>query len=303
MDHDPTETKDISSASENSFSLHRQVSEVDLVEIFRILLKYKLTIFISIVIAATLGSIYTLIATPIYRAEALLYPVSQEKNSGLGSLANQFGGLASIAGIESNSTDIEVALATLRSRSFLIDFIAEENLMQILYKEKWDDSSDDWKDSDDIPTLWKGYKRLISIMELKKDKNTGLINLSLDWKDAQIASSWVSMLILRVNSKLRQEAIQDAEESIEYLKAALKKTSIIEIKESIYNLIEAQTKTMMLANTKEEYAFKIIDTPIAHNEKVKPKSSIIIILCILSGLIIGVLIALYKHTIYDISPH
>ena len=54
-------------------------------------------------------------------------------------------------------------------------------------------------------------------------------------------------LVERVNRDLRQRAIAEADASIAYLNSELAKTSVVELRESLYRLLENQTKTIMFA--------------------------------------------------------
>src|SRR5258707_9172488 len=86
--------------------------------------------------------------TPIYRATTVLVPTGAERNK-IGSLSStlgQLGGLASLAGINVATGDIETqeALAVLHSREFTERFIADNNLMPKLFSSKWNYSSNTW---------------------------------------------------------------------------------------------------------------------------------------------------------------
>ena len=61
----------------------------------------------------------------------------------------------------------------------------------------------------------------------------------------------------------------------------------------IYNLIEEQTKNIMLANVREEYAFKIVDPAIVPEIRVRPARRKIAIMGLLVGLLFGSFGSLY----------
>lgn len=274
-----------------------QEDEINLSDLWKILVEQKKLISIIILIATLFSLAYALLATPIYRAEALLAPVEKEKGGRLGALAGQFGGLASLAGIDlgGGGGGVELAKATLKSRDFTNKFIQDENIMPVLFEDQWDSSTKQWKNAKNQPSMWKAYKLFNSIREISQDKKTGLVKLTIDWKDPVLAAEWIGKLVARVNNKLRQEAITESDRSIEYLEAELQKTSVIEIKESIYSLIEAQTKTRMLANTQEEYAFRVLDSAVIPEEKVKPKRALIIVLGAILGGMIGIFSAFIRR--------
>jgi len=56
----------------------------------------------------------------------------------------------------------------------------------------------------------------------------------------------------------------------------------------MYDLIEQETKTLMLANARTEYAFTIVDPAVAPEVRIQPKRT----LMALGGLVAGLLIAL-----------
>jgi len=274
-----------------------QVDEINLLDLLKMLVEQKKLIFIITTISTLVALAYALLATPIYRAEALLAPVEKEKGGGLGALAGQFGGLASLAGINlgGGGGSIEEAIATLKSRVLTNEFIVEENIMPILFENKWDTISKQWKDNKKQPTLWDAYNKFDkSIRIITKNVKTGLIILTIDWKEPELAADWVGKLVTRANDKLRKEAIIDAEKSIAYLNSELTKTSNIEIKQSIYSLIEAQTKNKMLANTQQEYAFRVLDPAVPPQDRVKPKRMLIVISGFILGLIVGIFIAFFN---------
>jgi LPS O-antigen subunit length determinant protein (WzzB/FepE family) len=62
-----------------------------------------------------------------------------------------------------------------------------------------------------------------------------------------------------------------------------------------YQLIEEQTKTMMLAQVKKEYMFKTIDPAQVPDEKSGPKRALIVLLGTMLGGILSVLIVLIRY--------
>ena len=96
--------------------------EIDLRELFRVLWAGKWLI-VGITFAVTLIAIIVSLMLPnIYRAEALLAPNDQDRAGGLSALAAQYGGLASLAGIDlsSGSNDkTALGLEILKSRKFI----------------------------------------------------------------------------------------------------------------------------------------------------------------------------------------
>lgn len=274
--------------------------EVDLLEYWRIFVRYK-TMIISITLLATIAAVAIAFRlTPIYRAEVLLAPVSDDEQSSMSAIIGQVGGLASLAGINLGSSGgaTDQVLATLTSKSFIGKFIDEEKLMPLLFADKWDKTTSQQivESSDGFPTAQDAYKRFNDqILDVSTDKKTGLVTLSVQWKDPQQAANWANKLVARINRHEQQLAISEAEQSIAYLKQQLAKTSVVEMQQSVYQLMEAQTKKIMLASVRDQYAFKVIDPAVAPENRLKPNRKMITLL----GFILGLMAALIGALVWE----
>jgi len=95
--------------------------EIDLKELFSALWAGKLWIISTTVIASVIAIAVAISMPNIYRSEALLAPVSSE-SGGLGGLASQFGGLASLAGVSlpggGGGDKTTMGLEVIKSRQF-----------------------------------------------------------------------------------------------------------------------------------------------------------------------------------------
>lgn len=91
---------------------------------------------------------------------------------------------------------------------------------------------------------------------------------------------------------MKLKDIQEAKKSIRYLEAQITKTNISEVKTTLSSLIEEQTKTLMLANSRDEYMFKIVDPAFVPEEKSEPKRALIVIVATFFGGIFGIIIVL-----------
>lgn len=270
-----------------------QDEEIDLREYWRVLVDHKKLIALITGVATATALAIALLLTPIFRAEVLLAPAAQDKAGGLGALAGQFGDLAALAGISLGGGDTtQEAIATLKSRALTEAFIKEKNLLPVLFADEWDAEKKKWKtnDSEDIPTLWKAYEVFDEdIRSVAADKKTGLVTLAIEWEDPAVAAEWANELVKRVNLQRQKEAIEEAERSIAYLQKQLARTGSVEVQQSIYRLVEAQTKSIMVAQSREDFAFKVIDPAVPPEEKVKPKRALLVAVGIFGGLFLSVI--------------
>ena len=134
--------------------------------------------------------------------------------------------------------------------------------------------------------------KLVSISE---DKQTGLVSISVQHESADIAKWWVELMVNPVSEELRSKDIRDAEESIKFLETQREKTSLVSLDDVFAQLIEEQTKTIMLANVSKDYVFDVIDPPVSPEQKSKPSRALICVLGTLLGGMLGVVIVLIRH--------
>jgi uncharacterized protein involved in exopolysaccharide biosynthesis len=222
---------------------------------------------------------YALTATWIYHAEAVVTEVRDSNMSGAASLMNQLGGLASLAGINvagGNEAGRE-SQAVLQSRHLVEVFIQKEGLLPELNRN-----------STKPLTLWKavrGFKE--GVLKIREDKRTGLTTLAIEWRDPVMAANWANKYVADANELLRARALNDASRNIEFLNKQIAKTNSVEVQRVMYNLIEQETKTLMLANARVEYAFTLVDPAVAPEVRIRPQRTFIVITGAMIGTIIG----------------
>jgi len=284
--------------------------EINLLDYWRVLVRYKWLIFFLTALVTGGAVIAALLAPPVFRAEVVLSPVTEEKSGGLSAIAGQLGGLASLAGVNMGGGGgrIEEALATLKSRIFTDAFIKDHQLSGLLlegppvhvderwpwvaeWQEKWKAYQQQGAGNTKEPTAWGVFQTFNGIRHVSQDKTSGLVILAIEWGEPQLAATWANELVARLNKHQKQGAIEEAERSIEYLKEQAEQTSVVEMRQSIYRLIEAQTKNIMLANVREEFAFKVIDPALAPEEPTKPKRKLMVILGFMVGLMLSIFLA------------
>jgi uncharacterized protein involved in exopolysaccharide biosynthesis len=249
-------------------------------------------ILVSTALFTVLFAAAAFIMTPVYRASVVMVSADRDRNLLSGSLASalgNFGGLASIAGINLGESGAgkEEALAVLKSREFTERFIKDLGLMPVLFPKQWDAASKRWRgDEAKWPTPSRAYRAFDDIRTISQDKKTGLVTLRIDWRDRKQAAEWANELVRRLNTEMRSRAIVTADASLGYLAKELQRTEIVSAREAINRLVEAQIRERMLANVTQEFSFRVVDRAMVpdRDEKLRPKR----LLMTVAGFAIGV---------------
>lgn len=296
-----------------------QDDEIDLAELWRAIWGGKLTI-IAISFIFAVASIFFALSKPnVYKASTILSPAAAEGGAGgLAALAGQFGGLASMAGINlggGGGDKTALALEIIKSRSFIEKFIAKhELLIPIMAAEKWDMASDKLVLDDElydeankkwirdvslpkttIPSPWEAFKEFSELLSVSQDKTSAMVTIEIEYFSPAMAKQWLIWLVADVNEFMREQDQKEAQDSINYLKQQLDNIQVSSMETVFYQLIEEQTKNMMLTQVKAEYVLKTIDPAQVPDEKSGPKRALIVVLGTMLGGMLSVLIVLIRY--------
>ena len=232
--------------------------------------------------------------TPLYRAEVLLVPAEGTAGGGLSALSN-FGALGRLAGLGGSQTNRkDEALAMLRSRAFVSEFIEANDGLAVMYPNSWDAEAGGWKVPDAAPTRQDAYLLFTqSIMRASENEDAGTISVTIELEDRFIVAQWANNIVNMLNENFRNQVSAEAQKSMIYLNEELEKSSSVELQQAIHRLIEAQIETIMLTNVRKEYVFRIIDPAVVQDEDhyVSPRRALLTFFGLLFGGFIGLCIA------------
>jgi len=278
----------------NKITISNQENDLGIIDIFRILLPFKKMIIAVTTSFAVFSIIYSLMITPVFVSKVVMVSLDEDNQNALSGIASQLGGLASIAGIATgtnNSSKIDNAIAILGSRTFIQNYLVEENLMPVLFSSDWEEDNQTWSDGEG-PSLWKGYEKFERLMDISKDPKTGILEVSISWSDPVIASKWANDIVNRLDLYLKKSTVDESQRSVVFLEEQLAKTKLVAAESMLYSLIENETRNIMFASARENYLFKIIDKAIPAETRTSPVRKQIVVIGTILGFIFGLLIAL-----------
>lgn len=294
--------------------------DIALSELITAILSGKIKIIVGTLIFAMLSVAFALYLPNQYKSKSTLI-INSESSGGLASLAGSLGGLAGMAGInlgagQENNNPL-IAKELIRSQAFILKFINKHDLLvPIMASTNWDEANNTLKiDADrydvdkglwlfkdtptkeDIPKQEDIVKEFKEIFTLSEDTKTGIITLSAEFYSPTLAQQWLKLLISDINETIRQYDIEQSTKSIDYLKKLLAETKNAAFQTSFYNLIEEQTKTLMLSRVRDDYVFKTIDPPNLPGKKSKPSRAIICVAGSVLGGFVMTLLVLIRYFI------
>ncbi|WP_137222145.1 Wzz/FepE/Etk N-terminal domain-containing protein [Shewanella sp. MEBiC00475] len=296
--------------------------EIDLRELFSVIWQGKWLIVSITLIFAVASVVFAINQPNIYKSEALLAPADTEQGGGgLAALAGQFGGLASMAGINLGGgggvDKTQMAIEVMKSRKFTSDFIQKHDVLpDLMAAKKWNMADNTIIYDEELynqvdqkwlrivdapfkpkPSMQEAYKEFSEIIAINAAKDTGMVTVSVEHLSPVIAHQWVNWLVADINKEMKDRDVAEATRSTKFLKSQIQQTNVADIRSILYKLIEEQAKTIMFAEVRDEYVFKTIDPAFIPEEKSKPKRALICVLGTMLGGIFGVMFVLIRFFI------
>lgn len=265
----------------------KEENEIDIVSLFWIAWKQKYLVIAIAILGGAIAAFLALTAIPLFRAQVNITEVRDTGIGGSGSMG-QLGGLASIAGLNLNGNGPEAErLAVLESRGLIDAFIRRYQLAPLINgPTKFQNS------------VWFAVERFRkSVLEMHEDKLKDTTTITMTWRDPQVAARWANDFVGLANELLRDRAIRESTSNIDFLNKQLAQTSVVEIQHAISNLIETETKSLMLAHGRLEYAFTVVDPAVVPEVRFSPRRALMVMSGLLIGGVIGILVAVVRNAI------
>jgi uncharacterized protein involved in exopolysaccharide biosynthesis len=234
---------------------------------------------------------YALLATEWYRADVLLVPAQQDGMSGFGEQLSSLAALAGMTAAPSESNTSE-AIAVLQSREFAREFIEDKGLAPAFTGES-PVSGKAGAEPVDMREAVRFFHE--NVLRVSQDRDTGHVALSVEWTDPAVASDWANSLVARLNGRMRQRALKEAEANVAYLQSELESNTLVPVQQSIGRLLETELQKLMLARGSEDFSFRIVDPATPPDRRARPKRTLIVVSAVFLGGVLALLVVFARN--------
>jgi uncharacterized protein involved in exopolysaccharide biosynthesis len=266
-----------------------ELDAIDLMQVARVIWAKRAWIALFTLLVTAFSVAYVLTATQWFRAQAVLIQRDAASGSRLASQFPQLGGLASLAGLSLGSNSTQEPLGTLKSWGFANRFILGNQLVEELSAPK-PVPVEEAERQKHVTKLVDRFRR--SVLSISEDRKSGLITVSVRWKDPVVAADWANKIAGQINDELRAKTLEESTRNIEYLQAQLKTTDAVSLQQAIGSLLETEMQNLMLAQGTDEYAFRVIDRAEPPAKPVKPRRTAFVLAAFVFGLFGSVAVSL-----------
>ncbi len=283
-------------------------------ELFMIFWKKKFSILPIVALSSIISVFFALSLPNKYTSTVLLAPVEQPA---LNSNLSQYSSIANITGISipNINSESDIGYEILKSKQFIKSFIdSKDILVPLMASKEWNWESKElildekiYNQKEQIwvrkvqfpktqkPSLSEAYDQWFEeVFSSSIDVKTGFITYSIEHHSPLYASQWANWLIDDLNNNIRNRDVQEAELAIAYLNEEANKTNSEELKDIFYRLIQANTEKKMLAFSRDEYLFRVIDPASIAEKKSWPPRLLICIAGFFIGLVLSVTFVLLR---------
>ncbi len=255
--------------------------EINLLDYIRILYKYKILISSIIIVSVITTVITSLLAIEIYQSTAAIIPASpQQERSELSALASRFG----VSRAPATSTTELVRL--LNSTILMEMVIKKHNLLKLFFKD-----NKDVKAMPENIREWEGIEKLKNIFKVNQVQNTGIIEIAVEYKDPKTSTDLINYILDELTDYMSSEAKRVADTNKNYLESLIDKNADPLIRQKIYSLIAQQIEISMMAEVKENFAFKVLDPPKIPVYRIRPERTKSVIFAFIISSLIGIALA------------
>ena len=283
--------------------------ELDLASIINIFWNEKKVIFFIVFFASIFSVFYSLSIENKFQSSSLMTVISDEGSNQRS--FTQLGSFANLAGIsipqETNKRAIGIAVIQsrefteyfIKKRDIKADIMASIGINNLTGKLEYDDKSYDYETDTwvkDEPSIHQTYDIWSKeIFSLDEDSLTGFITLNIKHYSPQTAYNWSNWFVEDFNDFMRARDIKEAEAANDYLYNEANLTSSDELKSVFYLLIQKNTEKIMLAFSRSDFLFRVIDPPIVAENKISPNRPLICILGFIFGCLISVCVVIIRY--------
>ena len=276
--------------------------ELNLADIWQILWRAKFILLAVALVTGIAAVLFVRQLPDIYEGKAVLAIVNKGGSGNLARLSGQLGGIASLAGInlsDNGADKSKLALEIAKSRDFIGRLIQQQQmLVPLMAAKSWDAQTDTLQYDENVykdgqwvrevkypytaePSLQEAIKAFNDSFVLHHSKEYATVTLTFSHYSAPLAAKWANAFARMLDDEMKLRDVREAQHSLNYLQQQLAKTELEALRQALYQLIEEQSKTLMLAEVSDEYVFKLIDPAVVEQLPASPKRAFIVVLSVL----------------------
>lgn len=266
--------------------------EINLLDLVIPLLKRKWMIACIVFFAGVAAVIYSLSATEMYRSEAVIVPVEQERAS----LSGQLAGLGGLGGMVAQQIGIggagslEKFQVVLKSRDLTNSLIEQHALLPVVFQDDWDADKRQWM-SEEPPTNQDAYRALQDMLEINADTRNNVLTLRFVHSDPVLAAEMLGYYVEGLSEFMRRQSMENVAAQRATLEKQLAATADPMLRNKLADIVAQYVEREVLASVQRYFGFNVVDPPFVPEQRFSPKRAQICVLSVLVAFFVAVFAA------------
>jgi len=285
---------------------------VDVRRVAALLWSRRWLLAVFVVVATLAAAAYALTREPQYESVAVLAQSKDESSQLGGAISGLLGQVAGMAGglLQGSATTVDESVAVLSSRDFALHFMREHGVLQYLFPRLWNPATSSWTNAGQKASVWSrlagdpiiprepgpspddAVKAFNGLRVVTVDRRTDFINLRMRGPTPQAAQAWTAAMIGELNELLRQRALVDSRRAVEVLSKRAESEQVQSVRTIVSALLELQLRREVMAESRQEYAVRMLDPPSRPDQRYYPRRTRMVIIGAGLGFICGALFVL-----------
>jgi uncharacterized protein involved in exopolysaccharide biosynthesis len=227
-----------------------------------------------------------------YRARAVIAPSGEEQKNlpAIGALASSFG---IQLGAPSRIEDLE---SLFKSNDLTARVFTRHDHWRVLLRDRYDPSTgrmgpgifDSLRErgaKTASPGKWDAVRAVDKMMTVKTNPKSGFLTLSFASTSPEASAAILKDYLDEAKNRLQEEALDRAMKNKRFIEEEIRKTVDAWTRDRLYSLYAQEMEREMMARNREQFGFRIIDSPWVLDRKSEPRRGLIaLVVTLFAGL-------------------
>ena len=235
----------------------------------------------------------------IYSATAVIAPVVEDQKPipAIGALASTFG--IQIGG----PTKVEDLEALFMSKDLTVRVFSKNNPWPIVLQDRFDPTTGmmkvSWREQllerekrQKKPGDWDAIRLIKNALKVFINKKAGTITVTFESPSPEGSARILKHYIEEGKSRLQEEAFDRAYKNKKFIEEQIGQTVDAITRDRLYSLYGQEVEREMLSRNRDQFGFRVIDSPRVPDRKAKPQRAMAVTVAFFTALLISSLIIL-----------
>src|SRR3990172_8122805 len=236
----------------------------------------------------------------LYRASAIIAPAGEENkaNPALGFLAS----FDIPVGAHSKVEDLD---ALFRSEDLTVRVFTRYNLWPVVFGKKFDPKTGKvrfrlrerflfGRAVEEVPTEWDAIRMSEKTYRVAVNKKSGTLQIVFESPSSAGSAAAVTHYLEEAKSRLQEEALARSTKNKRFIEEQIAKTVDPLSRERLYAIYGQEVEREMLARNREQFGFKVIDSPRVPDRKSAPDRLWSIAVALLLAAVTGCAVSVFR---------